>query len=58
DSGYNIPSIAKFLIDKEITPVLPYTRPRGKKEARKQVSLPQTEDKVLRITFLGAFHDT
>lgn len=32
DSGYNIPSIAKFLIDKEITPVLPYTRPRGKKD--------------------------
>ncbi|ESU86843.1 transposase, IS4-like family protein, partial [Streptococcus pyogenes GA03455] len=32
DSGYKIPSIAKFLIDKEITPVLPYTRPRGKKD--------------------------
>ncbi|AUA19512.1 IS5/IS1182 family transposase [Streptococcus suis] len=31
DSGYKTPSIAKFLIDKEITPVLPYTRPRGKK---------------------------
>lgn len=31
DSGYKTPSIAKFLLDKNITPVFPYTRPRGKK---------------------------
>ena len=32
DSGYKTPSIAKYLLDKEITPVFPYTRPRGKRE--------------------------
>ncbi|SFL61099.1 transposase [Lactococcus garvieae] len=32
DSGYKTPSIAKFLLDKNITPVFPYTRPRGKKD--------------------------
>ena len=31
DSGYKTPSIAKFLLEKEITPVFPYTRPRGKR---------------------------
>ena len=31
DSGYKIPSIARFLISRGITPVFPYTRPRGKK---------------------------
>lgn len=31
DSGYKNPSIAKFLLDKAITPLFPYTRPRGKK---------------------------
>lgn len=31
DAGYKTPSIAKFLLDKNITPVFPYTRPRGKK---------------------------
>ena len=31
DSGYKTPSIAKFLLDHNITPVFPYTRPRGKK---------------------------
>ncbi|MBF0776112.1 DDE transposase [Streptococcus azizii] len=32
DSGYKTPTIAKFLLDQEVTPVFPYTRPRGKKE--------------------------
>ena len=31
DSGYKTPSIAKFLLEKGITPVFPYTRPRGKR---------------------------
>ncbi len=31
DSGYKTPSIAKFLLDKNITPVFPYTRPRRMK---------------------------
>lgn len=31
NSGYKTPSIAKFLLEKEITPVFPYTRPRGKR---------------------------
>ena len=31
DSGYKNPSIAKFLLDNAITPLFPYTRPRGKK---------------------------
>lgn len=31
DSGYKTPSIAKFLLGKGITPVFPYTRPRGKR---------------------------
>ncbi|WP_068989453.1 IS1182 family transposase [Streptococcus himalayensis] len=31
DSGYKTPSIAKCLLDQHITPVFPYTRPRGKK---------------------------
>ncbi|MGT2656997.1 transposase, partial [Streptococcus varani] len=31
DAGYKTPSIAKFLLDQNITPVFPYTRPRGKK---------------------------
>lgn len=29
DSGYKTPSIAKFLLDKNITPVFPYTRPKS-----------------------------
>lgn len=32
DSGYKTPSIAKFLIDQDIIPVFPYTRPRGQKD--------------------------
>ena len=32
DSGYKTPSIAKFLLEKEITPVFPYTRPRGRRD--------------------------
>ncbi|HEM6578350.1 TPA: transposase, partial [Streptococcus suis] len=31
DSGYKTPSIARFLLEQEITPVFPYTRPKGKK---------------------------
>ena len=31
NSGYKTPSIANFLLEKEITPVFPYTRPRGKR---------------------------
>lgn len=31
DAGYKTPTIAHFLLEKEITPVFPYTRPRGKK---------------------------
>lgn len=31
DSGYKTPSITKFLLDQDITPVFPYTRPRSKK---------------------------
>jgi transposase len=32
DAGYKTPAIAKLLIDDGITPILPYTRPRSKKE--------------------------
>ncbi|KHD39794.1 transposase, partial [Streptococcus uberis] len=32
DSGYKTPSIAKLLLDNEVRPVFPYTRPRGKKD--------------------------
>ncbi|BDD39546.1 hypothetical protein GUT184_17160 [Streptococcus ruminantium] len=31
DSGYKTPSIAQFLLQQDITPVFPYTRPKGKK---------------------------
>ena len=31
DAGYKIPSIAKELIDKGIMPVLPYTKPKGRR---------------------------
>lgn len=31
DSGYKTPSVAKFLLDKNITSVFPYIRPRGRK---------------------------
>ncbi|CIQ53011.1 transposase [Streptococcus pneumoniae] len=31
DSGYKNPSITKCLLNQHITPVFPYTRPRGKK---------------------------
>ncbi|MEW4353488.1 IS1182 family transposase [Streptococcus pneumoniae] len=31
DAGYKTPAIAKFLLDQSITPVLPYTRPKGDK---------------------------
>lgn len=31
DSGYKTLSITKFLLDQDITPVFPYTRPRSKK---------------------------
>ncbi|WP_436852274.1 transposase, partial [Bacillus altitudinis] len=30
DAGYKTPYIAKFLMDQEIRPVMPYTRPRTK----------------------------
>ena len=36
DSSYKTPSIAKFLLEKGITPVFPYTRPRGKKNFLRQ----------------------
>ena len=32
DAGYKTPAIAKTLIDDDITPIFPYTRPGGKKE--------------------------
>lgn len=32
DSGYKIPSIAKCLLDNNITPVFPYTRPKSRKD--------------------------
>lgn len=31
DAGYKTPAIARYLLRKDITPVLPYTRPRTKK---------------------------
>lgn len=31
DAGYKTPAIAKYLLDHEITPIFPYTRPRGDK---------------------------
>ncbi len=31
DAGYKIPYISKLLIDQEIRPIMPYTRPRSKK---------------------------
>lgn len=31
DSGYKTPATARFLLQEDITPVFPYTRPRGKK---------------------------
>ena len=31
DAGYKTPAIAKTLIDDDITPIFPYTRPKGKK---------------------------
>lgn len=30
DAGYQTPPIAKFLMDQEIRPVMPYTRPKTK----------------------------
>jgi hypothetical protein len=30
DAGYKTPPIAKFLMDQEIRPVMPYTRPKTK----------------------------
>ena len=32
DAGYKIPAIARLLIKNKIIPVLPYTRPKGKKD--------------------------
>ena len=34
DSGYKTPTIAQFLLNQEITPVFPYTRPKRQKENR------------------------
>lgn len=31
DAGYKTPAIARFLLNQDITPVFPYTRPKGKK---------------------------
>lgn len=31
DAGYKTPAIAHYLVEKQLRPVLPYTRPRGKK---------------------------
>lgn len=32
DAGYKTPAIAKMLIDDDVLPVLPYTRPKGQKK--------------------------
>lgn len=31
DAGYKTPPIAKFLIDQNVRPVMPYTRPKNKR---------------------------
>ena len=36
DAGYKTPPITKMLIDDNITPILPYTRPHGSKELLKK----------------------
>ncbi|KKI89781.1 transposase, partial [Bacillus sp. SA1-12] len=36
DAGYKTPPVAKYLMDKEISPVMPYTRPHTKDEFMKK----------------------
>ena len=49
DAGYKIPAIAKELIDKGIMPVLPYTKPKGRRNDKesfypKQYEYDETKD--------------
>ncbi|WP_223420686.1 transposase [uncultured Anaerococcus sp.] len=49
DAGYKIPSIAKELVDKGIMPVLPYIKPKGRRNDKesfypKQYKYDQTND--------------
>ncbi len=49
DAGYKIPAIAKELIDKGIMPVLPYTKPKGRRSDKesfypKQYKYDETND--------------
>src|SRR5699024_10415211 len=49
DAGYKIPAIAKELIDKGIMPVLPYTKPKGRRNDKesfypKQYKYDETND--------------
>ena len=49
DAGYKTPYIAKFLLDQEIRPVMPYTRPRTKAGYLKRMNTYMTH--ILIVTF-------
>ena len=43
DAGYKVPHIARELIERRITPLMPYTRPKGKKNHEEELRIVKKE---------------
>lgn len=43
DAGYKVPHIARELIERKITPLMPYTRPKGKKNNEEELKVVKKE---------------
>lgn len=43
DAGYKVPHIARELIERKITPLMPYTRPKGKKNNEEELRVVKKE---------------
>ena len=43
DAGYKVPHIARELIERKITPLMPYTRPKGKKNNEDELKVVKKE---------------
>jgi len=43
DAGYKVPHVARELIERKITPLMPYTRPKGKKNNEEELKVVKNE---------------
>ena len=43
DAGYKVPHVARELIERKITPLMPYTRPKGKKNNEEELKAVKNE---------------